>query len=114
MMNALSFSKALSLIWEIAKLTNLYIDKSAPWSLAKDKSKEGECRTVLYNVLDTLRIITILVFPFIPQSAKKMWNQLGIEEELEKQILDEESIKKGIIPGTKIKKGPPLFPRIEE
>jgi len=114
MMNALSFSKALSLIWEIAKLTNLYIDKSAPWSLAKDKSKEGEYRTVLYNVLDSLRIITILAFPFIPQSAKKMWNQLGIEEELEKQILDEESIKKGIIPGTKIKKGPPLFPRIEE
>ncbi|MEA1963787.1 MAG: methionine--tRNA ligase [Candidatus Aerophobetes bacterium] len=113
-MNTLSFSRALSLIWEIVRSANLYIDRRAPWNLAKDKKREGGCGTVLYNVLDTLRIITLLIFPFIPQLAKKMWNQLGIKEELEKQILNEESIKKGITPGTEIKKGPPLFPRIEK
>lgn len=111
-MNVLAFSEALSSIWEIVKLSNLYIDKNAPWQLAKEKNKQKEFHDVLYNLLETLRILALMLFPFIPDSAQKIWTQLGIEAKIENQILDKAKLWGQLEPGRKVKEGPPLFPRI--
>ncbi|MCK4926774.1 class I tRNA ligase family protein, partial [Candidatus Aerophobetes bacterium] len=112
-MDRLSFSEALSGIWQMVKAANLYIDRSAPWRLAKDREKQKELHTVLYNLLEVLRILALILFPFIPSSAQKIWEQIGMEGDLDSQILEAEDIWGGLAPGREVKKGPPLFPRIE-
>jgi len=112
-MNTLSFSQALSSIWEVVRATNLYVDRCAPWRLAKEGNKK-RAGTVLYNTLEVMRILSVLLFPFIPQGAEKMWKQLGMQTDLKKQNL-EETVKWGNLPGgLEIIKGSPLFPRIKE
>jgi methionyl-tRNA synthetase len=76
-MNDLSFHKALINLWEIIGKTNKYIDSTAPWSLAKQEGMRERLSTVLYTVLETIRIVTLLLWPFIPSSSEKIWNILG-------------------------------------
>jgi len=113
LMNELAFSEALSLIWEIIRFANLYIDRSAPWRLAKEGKKE-RLSTVLYYLLETLRVVSLLVFPFIPRSAERIWAQLGLEDKLSEKRWDEVE-RWGILPsGIRVRKEAPLFPRIKE
>ena len=114
LMDRLSFSEALSEVWRMVKAANLYIDRSAPWRLAKEKEKQKELNTVLYNLLEILRILALILFPFIPSSAQKIWEEIGMEGNLDSQILESEDIWGGLAPGLEVKKGPPLFPRIED
>lgn len=113
-MEIIAFSRALSSIWEIVKLSNLYIDRNAPWQLAKEETKQKELHDVLYNLLETLRILALILFPFIPDSAQKIWTQLGIEGNIESQIMDKAIMWGQLKPGTKVEEGPPLFPRIKD
>ncbi len=76
-MKALSFHKALINLWKIIGKTNKYIDTTAPWSLAKQEGSRERLSTVLYTVLETIRIVTLLLWPFIPSSSEKIWNILG-------------------------------------
>ncbi|MDY6843361.1 MAG: methionine--tRNA ligase [Thermodesulfobacteriota bacterium] len=110
----LALSKALGIVWELITQTNRYIDETAPWTLAKDKKNEDRVATILYNTLESLRIISVLIQPFIPSSSEKLKEQLGIDERYELQ--DIESIQRwgGLHSGTSIKPGTHLFPRIEE
>ncbi|MEA3485361.1 MAG: methionine--tRNA ligase, partial [Candidatus Aerophobetes bacterium] len=110
-MNSLSFSEALSLIWEIVRAANLYMDRCAPWRLAKE-GKRKRLYTVLYNLLETLHVLGVLLYPFIPCSAEKMWTQLGIQKDLSKQRWEEIEHWGRLTPGIEIKRGSPLFPRI--
>jgi len=112
-MGEVAFQKSLDSIWELIAMTNKYIDESAPWSLAKDTNKQKRLATVIYSVLESLRFIAILLFPFIPSSAEKMWGALGMKERIDQQRLD--NIKKldMLKEGTVVTKIPPLFPRIE-
>ncbi len=112
-MDSLSFSEALSLIWEIVKTANLYIDRCAPWRLARE-GKRKRLHAVLYNLLETLRVLSFLLYPFIPSSAEKMWTQLGIKEDLKRQTWKEAEHWGRLTPGIEIKRGSPLFPRIKE
>ena len=112
-MSKLLFSQALSSVWEVVRGTNLYFDRCAPWKLAKDEKKE-RMNTVLYNVLEVIRILSILLFPFIPQGAEKMWKQLGMKTSIQEQKM-RDSVKWGkLSPGLEVKKGVPVFPRINE
>jgi len=106
------FHKALASIWEVVATADKYIDTSAPWKLSKD-GKTPEIGRVLYNVVDTLRNVALLVSPFIPAAAKKIWAQLGIEGQIafEKQTF--ENVAWGKTPDTKVTEGTPIFPRIE-
>ena len=112
-MEEVAFHKSLDSIWELVGMTNKYIDESAPWSLAKDTGKQKRLATVIYSMLESLRFIAVLLYPFIPSSAEKMWEALGIKEKINQQSLD--SIKNWgmLAEGTVVTKIPPLFPRIE-
>lgn len=112
-MNGLAFQKALIAIWELVGAVNKYIDKTAPFALAKDSSRRDELDSVMYNILDSLRVITLFIFPFMPSSAGKMWDALGMKEPLRSQDVTS-SYTWGALPaGAELKKIPPLFPRIE-
>lgn len=112
-MKVLSFSQALSSIWEIVRAANLYLDRCAPWRLIKEGNRE-RAFTVLYNTLEVTRIICILIFPFLPNGAEEMWKQLGMQTELKNQRLPE-AVKWGNLPsGLEVRKGQPIFPRIRE
>jgi methionyl-tRNA synthetase len=109
----LQFSEALAKIWELIQKVNGYIEETAPWALAKNSADRTRLGTVLYMALEALRFIAILIFPFIPSSALKIWQQLGSDKELMIDGMD--GIKKWgeLKPGGKVKRGEPLFPRIE-
>jgi methionyl-tRNA synthetase len=113
LMDDLAFNKALALIWEIVGAANKYIDETAPWSLAKDEKDRPRLGTVLYQTLEALRIIALLVAPFMPSTAEKMWSQLGIDGDILQRNLKEDGAWGGLKAGKKVVKPVPLFPRID-
>ncbi len=112
-MNDLAFNKALTTIWEIVAASNKYVDETAPWSLAKEEKERPRLATVLFQTLESLRILALLLAPFMPSTAEKMWSQLGMESDLWHQRLDEAGRWGGLNTGRKVAKPTPLFPRID-
>ncbi|MDO9351623.1 MAG: class I tRNA ligase family protein, partial [Deltaproteobacteria bacterium] len=112
-MNDLSFNKALTTLWEIVSASNKYVDETAPWSLAKEEKDRPRLSTVLYQTLESLRIIALLLAPFMPSTSEKMWSQLGMEGSLWEQNLEENVKWGGLKPGRRVAKPTPLFPRID-
>ncbi len=76
-MNELAFNKALQAIWELVGAANKYIDDTAPWALAKDPAQREHLGTVMYNLLEAVRLIALLVAPFLPETAGKMLATVG-------------------------------------
>ncbi len=112
-MDDLALNRALGSIWEIVNAGNKYIDETAPWALARVEKDRPRLGTVLYQTLESLRIVALLIASFIPSTSEKMWSQLGIEEDLWKQNLKENGKWGGLKPGRKVTKPIPLFPRID-
>ena len=111
-MNALDFSGALEEIWKVIRRTNKYIDETMPWALAKDPEKAAALDTVLYNLIESIRIISVLIQPFLHHTSKAIWDQLGIEEG--NLTVWDTVTQFGLYPiGTTVKKGHALFPRID-
>jgi methionyl-tRNA synthetase len=109
----LSFHRALILIWELINLANKYIDGMAPWALAKDPGQAERLNTVLYQLLEVLRFVAVLISPFMPRTAEKIQTQLGIAD-FNGQALASLKEWGGLAAGGKVRKGEALFPRIEE
>lgn len=76
-MNGLKVNEAIEEIMEVLRSCNKYIDESTPWTLAKVESKKERLATVLYNLLESIRICAILLSPFIPDTASKILEQLN-------------------------------------
>lgn len=110
-MDDVAFSKALFSIWELIAFVNKYIDDTAPWTLAKGGQTQ-RLSTILYNCCESIRIISILVYPFMPATATDIWEKLGNDSAIEKAGV--EGLKEwGIIKqGSKVIKGSNLFNRI--
>jgi methionyl-tRNA synthetase len=112
-MDDLAFNKALASIWEIVGASNKYVDETSPWALAKEEKDRPRLSTVLYQALESLRLIALLLAPFMPSTSERMWLQLGIEGDLWKQNLKEDGKWGGLKPGRKVTKPIPLFPRLD-
>ncbi len=106
------FVNALSKIWEVINIANKFIEESKPWVLSKE-NKADELAAVIYSLLEVLRVVAISINPFMPQTSKNIWEQLGMETEIEK-ISFSDGMKWGdMVEGQKVSKAKPLFPRIE-
>ncbi len=110
----LAYSKILAKIWEFLDAANQYINTTGPWNLYKTDAGKKRLATVMYNAHEALRMIAILIYPFMPASAEKMLAQLGIETSIREQGLDSLKEWGGVKPGTKANPGPQLFPRIDD
>jgi methionyl-tRNA synthetase len=110
----LAYHKILAVIWELVDATNQYIVKTGPWNLAKTDEGKERLKTVMYHCAEALRTISILVYPFMPESAESMMKQLGIETSAEEQGMDSVAQWGGTKPGSQTQSGAQLFPRMEE
>ena len=112
-MNEFQFSEALKDIWKFIGRMNKYIDECEPWNLAKDEGKRDRLSTVMYNLVEGLYKIAVLIMPFMPDTAEKMIGQLGLD--LNPEEIKIEKVKEwGIyLEGNVLGEAIPLFPRIE-
>ncbi|HUZ05720.1 MAG TPA: methionine--tRNA ligase, partial [Acidobacteriaceae bacterium] len=113
-MDTLEFSRALESIWTLVAAVDGYITATAPWKLgaATDDASRIQLAEILYTSAETLRIITILAYPVLPQAASRIWSQIGLGSIAE---MDLERISwSGLKPGTKIGELGPVFPRAEK
>ena len=104
-------NNALAEIFKVVSRANKYIDETAPWVIAKDETKRARLATVLYNLLDTIRIVATLLSAFMPTTMPKALEQIGA---CEKCAIYENADKFGALPAdVTVKKGEALFPRID-
>ncbi|HXC68317.1 MAG TPA: methionine--tRNA ligase, partial [Nitrospiraceae bacterium] len=109
----LEFSKALEAIWQVVQIANQYVDKTAPWTLAKNESDADQLRTILYHMAETLRCLSFATYAFTPASAQTISHQLGLSIDFNSPLLEHRIEWGSLAPGTMIHKGTSLFPRIE-
>ena len=108
-MDKLEVSKAITSIFDLLRNCNKYIDETMPWVLAKDETKKGRLNTVLYNLIECIRISTILLQAFIPDTCSKIFNQINTDNTSYESINNFGGYKSG----TKVNKAEVLFQRIE-
>jgi methionyl-tRNA synthetase len=122
LMNDLHFSILLSEIWKAVSRTNKYIDETGPWVLAKSADENPDARArlaeVLYNLAEGLRIVSIVIQPFMTETPGKIWEQLGISDLVEDEFKASTSWESifswgGYPNGTTVKKGEIIFPRLD-
>ncbi|MDE5767979.1 MAG: methionine--tRNA ligase [Oscillospiraceae bacterium] len=102
---------ALTEIFKLVDRANKYIDETAPWVLGKDESQKARLASVLYNLLESIRIISTLLSPFMPTTMPEVWRQIGAEP---KHVTYENAAKFNVLPVTvTVHKGNMLFPRID-
>lgn len=109
-MNEYRVSDALDEVITLLKRSNKYIDETQPWVLAKNEDGKARLATVLYNLLESIRVASILLLPFIPDTA------VEIQRQINAQRTDWDSVKafNGTIAGSKVNEAKPLFARIDE
>lgn len=112
-MEKMEISNVIKAVWGFISRANKYIDETAPWALAKDETKKQELANVMYNLTESLRIISALVSPFIPATAEKVWKQLNIEGEFANVRLSDIKAWGGTPAGMTVGTPEQLFPRIE-
>jgi len=112
-MGSFEFHRALMAVWEFIRQMNKTIDVTAPWVLAKKKSGRKQLEAVIYHLLEGLRIISGLIYPVMPDTAKNMQKRLGLKPDDSFYHLDHLKTWKAIAPGTALLKSVALFPRIE-
>ena len=113
-MSVCAFSRGIEAIWQFISKMNKYIDTTAPWALAKDEANIDELATILYNLMEGLRVVSCLIYPIIPQTSLKMQKTLCMAKDNEAFYTLEEASSWGQIkPETIIEKPEILFPRID-
>lgn len=110
-MDHMELNQAIKDVWNLIGRANKYIDETAPWILAKDPAQAERLQAVMYNLAEALRIIAILIAPFVPVTAPKIYEQLGLGKP--ESFFMADAVWGKLATGTKVQKGEPLFPRIE-
>lgn len=110
-MDKTQINNTLAEIFKVVSRANKYIDETAPWVLGKDESKKARLATVLYNLLETIRIVSTLLSNFMPTTMPKVWEQIGAAES---DITYENAGKFGVLPAdVTVHRGEIIFPRID-
>jgi len=113
-MNNYAFQNALSDIFKVTSRANKYIDETTPWILAKDDSNKPRLAAVLYNLLETIRICTILLTPVMPESCLKILSQIGVAEDANSLSSFDSAKSFGLLQkDVKVFKGDIIFPRFD-
>lgn len=112
-MEAIQLSTGIRTVWSFISRANKYIDETMPWALAKDLAKKDDLRRVLYNLAESLRVISGLIAPFMPRTAQSIWEQLALPWDFAGHGLDDLKIWGKIPDGHAVGEPKQLFPRIE-
>lgn len=109
-MDKFAFNMALEEIWILVRRANKYIDEKAPWVLAKDEAKKAELDTVMHNLAEAIRIISVLIYPFMHTTSKEIRKQMGLWYA---DVVWEDAFTFEMMNGEEVKKGNPIFPRLD-
>ncbi len=109
-MDKFAFNMALEEIWILVRRANKYIDEKAPWVLAKDEAKKAELDTVMHNLAEAIRIISVLIYPFMHTTSKEIRKQMGLWYA---DVVWEDAFTFEMMSGEEVKKGNPIFPRLD-
>ena len=110
-MEHFQFQNALEQVFKTIQRANKYIDENAPWTLAKDPANRARLAAVMYNLLETVRICAVLLTPFIPDSAEKIFDQIGACPCC--RTWEKANVWGSLRPDVTVHKGEALFPRID-
>jgi methionyl-tRNA synthetase len=108
-----NFSGALEKIWSLISTIDKFVTDNKPWDLAADPKQKKRLHGILYDSCEGLRLVTLLLYPFLPNATEKIWSALGQSGKLEKQLIDETPWG-SLMPGTQIAKLEPIYPRVEK
>ena len=112
-MEAVDFTGAAAAVQELASAVNHYVEDSAPWNLAKDEAKADELAAVIYNALESIRIIALFMAPLMPNTSAEVFRRLGLGD-IDEVVDIEQASKWGQLPaGNPVEIGDPLFPRLD-
>lgn len=109
-MDKFEFNLALEEIWIVVRRANKYIDENTPWILAKNEADKPRLDTVLHNLAETLRIVSILIYPFMHTTSGEIRKQLGLWYA---DVAWEDAFTFDMMQGEQVKKGNPIFPRLD-
>ena len=109
LMNQFRVADALEVIMNVARRSNKYIDETAPWTLAKEEANRPRLQTVLYNLLESIRFIGVMISPFLPKTSEKIFEQIKTDITCYDSLNAFGKLKEGTV-GTAV----PLFARIDE
>lgn len=109
-MDKFEFNLALEEIWVAVRRANKYIDENTPWILAKNEADKPRLDTVLHNLAETLRIVSILIYPFMHSTSNEIRKQLGLWYA---DVAWEDAFTFNMMQGEQVKKGEPIFPRLD-
>lgn len=109
-MDKFMFNMALEEIWILVRRANKYVDENTPWLLAKDEANRERLNTVMHNLAEALRIVSILIYPFMHTTSKEIRKQLGIWYA---DVVWEDAFVFDMLEGDQVKKGNPIFPRLD-
>jgi methionyl-tRNA synthetase len=112
LMSGFGLHKTLISVWEIINKVNKYIDSMAPWVLAK--KDEARLSTVMFNILESIKVVSVMLWPFMPGTAEKIQGFMGLTKTGKDLTLDDVRVWGGLPPTKLIDKRPQLFPRIEK
>ncbi|MFA6012116.1 MAG: methionine--tRNA ligase [Desulfobacteraceae bacterium] len=113
-MEIFAFHKGLAALFKLIGRMNKYVDETAPWDLAKDEANTARLKTVMYNLLEGLRVVAGLISPVMPETSKTMLRHLGFDEQSLDINLQDLNNWKSLKPGAPLTKAKALFPRIVE
>lgn len=111
-MDQMKISDALAELWLLVRQSNKYIDDNMPWSLAKDPANRERLGTVIYNLIESIRFIGVMLKPYMPRTPESIWEQLNIKADKDLQEWESLAGWGRIKPGTVVKRGEDLFPRL--
>ncbi|MFH1154256.1 MAG: methionine--tRNA ligase [Pseudomonadota bacterium] len=112
----MEFHKGVIAVWEFISVMNKYIDTQAPWALAKDPANQKALETVMFNLIEGLRVVACLIYPVMPQTSVTMKTILGLApgtQDRDFDLLDDILPWARMVPGSTIGKPPVLFPRVD-
>lgn len=112
-MDNYQLSNAVGSLWKFISRTNKYIDETTPWVLAKDPAQSGRLGTVLYNLSEAIRLVTVALGPVMPSLPAKVWQQLGLLDRTDVHTWESIQTWGGLPVGIKVAKGEAIFPRID-
>jgi methionyl-tRNA synthetase len=109
----LALGEALKAVWSFVRRGNAYVEEVAPWALAKQEGSRRRLEVVLYELLDSLRLLALMTAPITPRAADELWSRVGGAGSVHDCVYGTELAWGGLTPGSQVRAGPPLFPRIE-
>lgn len=112
-MQDMQLSATIKKVWAFISRANKYIDETTPWALAKDPEKKQELANVMYNLAESLRVISVLISPFMPITAERIWKQLNLPQAFKDVQIEDIESWGGVPAGLKVGEPEQLFPRIE-